>query len=593
MRGVGRYNSTTHERTPLARNSRKVSMSDVRHWREPIALQTRPVAYTGVRIVDEILARRGLVTAQQVQDWLEPNLSRDCAAAEISGMERVLTRIGTALRTGETILIFGDYDCDGVTSTAILYMALSCAMRSGGTVSWRLPKRADGYGLRAEIVDEAAVDHVSLLIAVDCGSNDLDVIAHGTERGVDVVVIDHHQLSVDVPVDAALVNPQRDDLSALRNVTAAGLAYLMVVCLARDGFQVAPDGKDERVYLDLAAIGTIGDVGALHGLNRAIVREGIVALRATRRQGLRALARHTKVDLRTATSDTVSFKLSPKLNAPGRIDSPDIALRLLLAPDMDSADELARAVIACDDERRTRSELVAAEVAAVLAQAETLPPVIVLAGEEWPAGLLGPVATKVAEQYGRPAVILGGTGEYLSGSGRSVGSWDLAAAFQQIAPMLHRYGGHARAAGLSIERGLLDDLRSALSGLYERSGAMATGPTEIQIDADCNGDGISLEVVRALERLGPFGAGNERPILRWRKAEISRWEPVGRDKSHAQLWLRDTGTAPLRAIYFGGAQAIAQLATGQRIDALLEVSLGVWRNADRVDVRVIDLQPVV
>jgi single-stranded-DNA-specific exonuclease len=365
-----------------------------------------------------------------------------------------------------------------------------------------------------------------------------------------------------------------------------------VVCLARDGLTVAPTGRDERIYLDLAAIGTIGDVGSLHGLNRAIVREGVEILRATRRQGLRALARQTTVDLATTTAESISFKITPKLNAPGRMGSPDIALRLLLATDMDSAEELAREVIACDGERRTRAELVLAEASATLAQEETISPVIVLAGDNWPSGVLGPVAAKVAERYGRPAVILAGPGDHLGGSGRSVADWDLAAALHEIGHLLERHGGHSRAAGLTLDRSRIDDVRSALSALFLTSGIVFPAASEIQIEADLGTDMISVDLARAIEWLGPFGAGNERPVLRWRNAGISRWERVGKDKSHAQLWLGNEKQL-VRAIYFGGAQTMEQTESGQRIDALIELSLGVWRNSERVDARVIDIQPVV
>jgi single-stranded-DNA-specific exonuclease len=568
-------------------------MSEPRRWRDPAPLDLPPAAITGVRIVDEILARRGIRTPEQAREWLNPNLSRDCARAELPGMEQVLARISSALGQGESIRVFGDYDCDGVTSTAILFQALASAARERSLVSWELPTRDDGYGLRADVIDRAVANGVTLLIAVDCGSNDLDLVARGRELGLDIAVIDHHQITAEIPEDAALINPQRDGSAEYRNLTAAGLAYLVVVCLARDGFVVAPDGKDERVYLVLAAIGTVGDVGSLHGLNRAIVHEGVAALRKTRNLGLRALTRQSKLDLANATAETISFKIAPKLNAPGRMGSPDIALRLLLASDMDSAEELARAVIACDNDRRVQTDLVAAEVAAVLAQEGSIPPVIVLASTTWPPGLVGPVAAKVAEQHGRPAVILAGTGDYLSGSGRSVPGWDLAAAFQQMTQLLHRHGGHARAAGLSVERGRVGELRSALSDLYLRSGAAYPTESEAQIDADIKNDAISLGLAKAIERLGPFGAGNERPVLRWRNAGMARWERVGKDKSHAQLWLRGESGQQARAIYFGGAHAIEQLASGQQFDALVELSLGVWRQAEQIDLRVIDIQPVV
>jgi single-stranded-DNA-specific exonuclease len=564
-------------------------MPDPRRWREPSPLSERPAAFTGFRIVDEILYRRGFRTEADVRAWLNPSIGKECAGLDLTSFEAALRRIETAVRDRERILIFGDYDCDGITSVAILTQALRAAIQEPALVSWELPGRGDGYGLRADVIDRALADGVDLLIAIDCGSNDVALIASAVSRGLEVVVIDHHQISVQIPDDALIVNPQRDPELPLRTLTSAGLAYMLVVCLARDGYDVAIAGANEQIYLDLAAIGTVADVGHLSGLNRAIVRAGVEQLRRTRRLGLRALARRLRADLSTATEETISFKFAPKLNAPGRIGSPDIALKLLLATDWDEAEELAQAVIGSDGERKAQTELVMAEVAAVLSQLETLPPVIVLASNAWPTGVLGPVAAKVAERHGRPAIVLAGSEDHLSGSGRSVGDWDLAGALQSLDHMLVRHGGHARAAGLTITRDRVSELGSELSALFEQTGTFET-VTEVAFDADIDSDAVTLGLVEQIERLGPFGSGNERPILRWRGLIIPRWEPVGSDRSHAQVWLQGADL-PHRAIYFGGATHVEQIGAGGRVDALVELSLGYWNGNRRIDARIVDLQP--
>ena len=283
-------------------------------------------------------------------------------------MDLVVQRIARAIDSGEKIRVFGDYDCDGVTSSAIMSGAIGCALGGRGSVDVELPSREQGYGLRPDVFDRAIADGVTLLVAVDCGSNDLKLIDNAQGRGLEVVVIDHHQLGVEIPNGAAIVNPQRDAPSHLRAMTAAGLAYLVVVCLARDGYQVAPPDRDERNYLDLAAIGTVGDVGSLRApMNRAIVRAGVQVLQQTRRLGLRALARQGKFDIRTMTAEDL-VQDHARLNAPGRIGNPDIAYRLLTDTDMDSAEELAKQVLDADHERKVRSVEVAAKVAEELGQ---------------------------------------------------------------------------------------------------------------------------------------------------------------------------------------------------------------------------------
>ena len=567
-------------------------MSEPRRWRDPLPLESPLLSITGNRIVDEILARRGFSDTGEARAWLNPDLLRHCAAAEFTGMDLVVNRIARAIDGGERIRVFGDYDCDGVTSSAIMSGAIRCALAGHGSVDVELPSREQGYGLRPDVIDSAIDERVTLLIAVDCGSNDLAMIDDAKSRGLDVVVIDHHQLGVEIPHGAAIVNPQRDSPSHLRAMTAAGITYLVVVCLARDGYSVAPPGKDEGIYLDLAAIGTVGDVGSLcEPMNRAIVRAGVPVLQQTRRLGLRALARQGKFDIRTMSAEDISFKITPKLNAPGRIGSPEIAYELLVATDMDSAEELATQVLDADRERKARSEEVTARVVEELGQEGLLTPVIVLHGESWPSGVLGPVAAKVAETHRRPAVILGRAGEHLAGSGRSFGDWNLAEAFAQVEFLL-RHGGHSKAAGLTVERDRVEELRQQLSDLYEASGLAVESEDELRIDADIDDEPVTLGLVDSIDQLGPFGAGNERPLLRWRGVQVSRWAEVGKDKTHAHVWL-DKGPGPIRTIFFGGAERMRGVDPLQRVDALVELSVNVWNQTRSVDAKLVDFQPLL
>jgi single-stranded-DNA-specific exonuclease len=530
-----------------------------------------------------------LGAGEDAVDWLNPNINAALACADRSSFEPVLKRIEAAIDGLESIHIFGDYDCDGVTSTAILLEALQASTGGAGRITWELPARTDGYGLRPDVIERAAANNVKLLIAVDCGSNDIDLVALARAMGVDVVVIDHHQITAQIPDGALVLNPQLGADPDLRRVTAAGLAFLMVACLARDGYQVGSNGSNANASLELAAIGTVGDVGELLGLNRAIVHAGVKALRVTKRLGLKSLARQLKVDLATATAETVAFKFAPKLNAPGRIGSPDVALRLLTATDWDSSVELAAEICAVDAERKMLTEFVHSEVEAAIAQLETIPPVLVLANDSWAPGVLGPVAAKVSEKHLRPALILAGVGDFLAGSGRSFGDWDLAAALHEISDMLLRHGGHARAAGLSIAREQYPELGPALSRLYDEAALPPQVTPQFAIDADLGADEITLGMVEQLEALGPFGAGNPRPMLRWKGAQIAEWRPVGQTGSTAQVVLRGI-PGQLRAVMFGGAQPMAGIFAGTRIDALIELSVDHWNGHKRVNARMLDFQ---
>ena len=558
-------------------------------WQEPVPLGLRPPQVTGFRLVDEILARRGFVSKDDAQAWLKPDLEALAEGVVVAGIDVVVARIHRAVSVGERIVIFGDYDCDGITSTAILLSALSWALKDRATIQWRLPRRADGYGLRESHVQYIAEGGPGLLIAVDCGSNDLESIAAVRSAGMDVVVIDHHQLSTGLPDDVPLANPQLGSDEDAKSLTAAGLSWLVVRKLAQRGVAVGRNGEGATRYLELATLGTIGDVAQLRGLNRAIVREGIEQLRQTRRPGLRALARVGKFDLATLTAEDVPFNITPRLNAPGRLDSPDIALMLLLASDWDTAQEAATEIAAMDQQRKLIGELILAEAIATLEAADRLDDVIVISGDTWHTGLLGPVATKLAERFGRPAIVVGGDGDALTGSGRSIAGWDMAAAFQQMSGHLGRHGGHSGAAGLSMARDQLVPFRTAINEYMAATGIVVAEPDRIEIDADVGDDEINYGLVKAIEAMSPFGRGNPRPVVRWRNVHFADMRAVGRGGSTAQLSLL-RGSSRVSAVMFGGTERLAAIPPSQPVDVLLRLCLESWNGRQSVKGRIVDVQ---
>lgn len=564
-------------------------MTLVAHWQDPSPLLVRPPEVTGIRVVDETLARRGFTTAEAAHDWLNPDLDVLAEQANVPGLDAVVERILGAVRTGERIVIFGDYDCDGVTSTATLFSALRWASPEPSRVTWRLPTRSEGYGLRDSQVEAVTSEGSGLLITVDCGSNDIETIAAVRAQGMDVAVVDHHQISATLPDDIAFANPHRAGDMGTTQLTAAGLSWLVVHKLAHSGVRVGPNGEQAKRYLDLAAIGTVGDVAQLTGVNRVIVREGLEQLRHTKRSGLRALARGGKFDLASLTAEDIPYRVTPRLNAPGRLGAPDVALKLLLAADWDSGQEFANEVLSLDKQRKHDGELILTEALAMLEGADTLDDVIVVSGDAWHCGLLGPAAAKLVERFGRPSVVVGGNGGTLAGSGRSVEDWDIAAAFRAVSAYLTHHGGHAGAAGLSVARDQLDNFRTAINAYARIAPITPPAPEHIDIDADLNNDEVTFGLARAIEGMAPFGRGNPRPVLRWRGVRVSYLRTVGKDKATVQMQLQ-RGDANVRAVMFKGADRIDQLSTGEPLDVLVQIAASTWNGSSRVEATVVDFQ---
>ncbi len=510
---------------------------------------------TGVSpLLAQCLINRDFATAEAVTGFLEPKLRDLADPFELPDMGVAVERLLQALHRGEEMVIYGDYDVDGVTSTALLREVFE---RLGWRVRHFLPNRMDeGYGLSPDGVEHCLKEHpVSLLLAVDCGSTAVDAIRRLRERGVDVIVLDHHQLADPPPCATALVNPRRaGDKAPGTELCSAGLAFKLAHALIKKGREIGLDGAadfDLKPLLDLVALGTIADLVPLRGENRIMVRTGLERLNQTQRPGLQALCEVAQITSKIGSYE-VGFLLSPRLNAAGRLEDAREALDLVLAEDYATATRLARSLDARNRQRQQIEKGMAEQVISALdARFDPERDLVIVEGEVlWHIGVVGIVASRVLQRFYRPTIIVGGDGESWRGSGRSVEGFDLAAALRQCDELLLRHGGHAMAAGLSIAPANLDALRRRLNEIARSALTPEQLQPPLRLDATVALSELTEEQVLELDRLRPNGQGN--PPVQLLVTGLAHDRPpmrVGKERQHAKFWVTD-GRVMREAIWY-------------------------------------------
>ncbi|MBR5134976.1 MAG: single-stranded-DNA-specific exonuclease RecJ, partial [Clostridia bacterium] len=410
-----------------------------------------------------LLTARGITDPEEAAALLEgeEELGDPFAFAD---MDAAVERIQTAIDRGEHIAVFGDYDADGVTATVLMVTYLR---EKGANVSYRLPRREEGgYGLHIDTVDAFARDGVSLIVTVDNGISSIEEVAHANALGIDVVVTDHHQPQGELPAAVAVVDPHREDCeSEFKWYAGVGVAFKLVCAM---------EGDDEFAlerYADLVALGTLADVMALQGENRRLVREGLALINRQTRVGLAALAEEAGAGGRRQTSSSAVFTLAPRINAAGRMGDPDAAVALLLSESPDEAAMLAKRIAQFNVERqKTETEIMAEVTAYIDANPDVMAQrVIVLSGQQWFSGVVGIIAARVLEKYGKPCILLSVQDGVAKGSGRSVTGFSLFDAIASCEDMLLNYGGHQLAAGLGLEPSRVDEFRRRINEYAEKT----------------------------------------------------------------------------------------------------------------------------
>lgn len=528
-----------------------------------------------------LLTQRGFDTFDKLdeffddsEEWIDPFLLPD--------MEKAVERINDAIFDGERICVYGDYDCDGVTSTTILYSYLEA---QGADVTYMLPERErDGYGLSNQVVDRIAATGTKLIVTVDNGISAVEEAKYIKEKGMELVVTDHHLEGDELPDCVAIVDPHRNDWDCpFEDYAGCGVA-LKLCC--------AMEGSSEEVmqeFADIAAVGTVADMVPLVGENRKIVLYGLRLLNTFRKPGIEAILEKAGLADKTLDSMNISFGIAPRINAAGRMGTAERALDLLLADDPYSASEMAEEVNVMNTQRHTEEDKIFNEAVAYLQDHPELAhlPILVVSGKGWHEGVLGIVASKLLERYLRPVIVLTDKGYLCKGSARSIEGFSIYDAMNSCRDMLNTFGGHELAAGMSIKPELLDEFRVKINEYaYENQSVYP----ETRIDCKLNPAGLSLDVLDSIRMMEPFGTGNTSPVFGLYGVVLDSVQGMGNEGRHKKLTFHKDGThTQVNGIFFNRPEFPYQ--RGDKVDLVVTLGRNEYRGNVSLSVYVRDIRP--
>lgn len=526
-----------------------------------------------------VLSRRGPVDPVELASRFDEPAAGLNDPALLPDADAVRGRVEAARVAEESVLVLGDFDADGLTGLAILTLALR---QRGLLVEPYVPDRmGEGHGLSAAAVERARAAGHGLIITADTGSASVAEVAAARAAGIDVIVTDHHVLGTELPDAVALVNTQRaDNVYPDTRLSGAGTAF-KVAQLLLDGNET--ERTAALALADLAAIGSVADVVPIVGENRAIVRLGLAQLEREPRPGLAALMRRARVDREAMSTEDISFGLAPRINAMGRVGDPTVAARLLLAADTDAAETLADQLEAANRQRRELTATAMAEARTTLEAAPTSAFTVIVG--DWPVGVIGLVAGRLAEESGRPTLVLSSSVEPWRGSARSAGGIDLAAAFAACSDLFERFGGHPAAAGCHLEPANLEALRSRLQAFAEAQPPIDPRPS-LAIDLVQSADAADYVLLRELAPLE--GAGDRPPLVGIAGLAVTRVRAA--NGGHTQFTLR-RGVETIDGIAFGRADLAEQLTEGSEIDVVARLASNTFGGWERLQLEIRDVAP--
>ncbi len=530
-----------------------------------------------------LLCARGMTDEFEIESFLFDTDLID--PFTLPDMEKACQRINEALDNGEKITVFGDYDADGVTSTALLYSFLSSR---GGNVDYYIPDRAgEGYGMNCGAIDTLAGRGTRLIVTVDNGISAIEEVNYARSLGIDVVITDHHKVGDALPEAVAVVNPHREDsLCEFSEWAGVGVTFKLVSALDEsEGYEILQE------YADIIALGTVADIVSLVGENRIIVRSGVAFVNlaianGTLRKGIAALLSESS-STGPLDASSLAFRIGPRINAAGRMGSAERALRLLITNDSAEAEEIAKEISQANAERQeTESHITEAAIEII----ENNPHikyrrVIVVSGADWHQGVIGIVASRLVEKYGKPCIVISESGDVAKGSGRSIDSFSLYDALTYCKDSLVQYGGHTLAAGLSVSGEKINEFREKIN---EYALTVERAVAELKIDCKLNPASINMDMLSAIAILEPFGADNPQPLFGLYNMEITALQPVGNSK-HMRMVLQKNGVS-LTAIMFSVNPQSFPFQESDKVDLAVRLSLGEYMGKQKINIQVKEIK---
>ncbi len=534
----------------------------------------------------QLLVARGHAADASARRYLRPDLEHLADPLLMADMQVAVDRLSAAITKGEMILVHGDYDVDGISSTALMTRSLRAL---GAQVSPFIPDRQrDGYDLGPAGVEAAIRMRAGVVLTCDCGTTAVQAAIELAAAGIDLIISDHHLPGPTLPVALAILNPRRaDDTSPDKDLAAVGVAFKLAMALTR-----AMGGNLNVVLnqLDLVALATVADVAPLRGENRVFVRRGLALMRETKNLGLRALIRSSALDAKEITAGRVGFNLAPRLNALGRVDRALLGVDLLLAERDEDALALARH---CEERNRERQELNTGILDEVMRRVEALDLGatwgIALADESWHPGVIGIVASRVVEQTGRPTFLVSVRDGVGKGSGRSIPAFDLHSALGECSDLLIRHGGHKAAAGLTIDATRMDEFAVRFNSVARERLTPEDLKRTLHLDLELPLADATSDLEKLLRNFEPFGIGNPGPIF------LARGVPVAGSASKLGAdgvkCLIEAPSGPVEAVGWGLAHRAAELWLGARIDLAYRIERNVFRGTERLQLAIVDFRP--
>lgn len=535
-------------------------------------------------LVSDVLVGRGLDTPQAVEDFFSVD-SDFFDPFSILDMDRAAERILQALDRDEKIAVYGDYDCDGVTATAILYQYF---VSIGANAVYYIPERdGEGYGLNAAAVQSLSEQGVNLIVTVDNGISAVAEVNLVKRLGMDIVITDHHQPGDTLPDAAAVVDPHRKDCgSPYRYLCGAGVALKLVAALEEGNMDSAVE-----YFGDLAAIGTIGDVVPLTGENRKLVQRGLQMLQNTENMGLNALLQLAGLEDKTLTAENVAFGIVPRINAAGRMGSARLAMELLLCESEEEAADLAQKINELNKQRQQQETFIMEDIERLLsAHPEKLKErVLVLAGENWHHGVIGIVSAKILERFSKPNLLISVDGNEATGSARSFGDFSLFKALTSCSSLLTKYGGHKQAAGFSLLAENIEVFSREINR-YAREYFDEMPQYTYVIDRTLTAEEMTVENIEQLELLQPFGAENQAPVFLVKQVKVSAVTPLS-DNKHIKITFETENKKSFQGLYFGMSTDRFCYEVGNIVDLVASVGINEYNGRKNVSIKIKDIRP--